>query len=201
MCPTFSRFHARGNEVWLTIDDGPDPEDTPQILALLKEFDARATFFLIGERVTAHPHLVRAIREAGHEIGAHSHTHPVCRFWALGPRATRQEVARGLEALHSVGVRPRLFRAPVGFKSLWLHRELRTRGLRAVAWTIRSCDTRPRGPHRIVEAVLRKVKPGAILLFHEGPSVPPENRVVVLRRVLEGLRERGYRTVLPSDAK
>ena len=81
-------------EVWLTIDDGPDPEDTPRILELLAAHGARATFFVIGENAAAHPGLIRAIAAAGHEVAHHTHTHPladvlVC-FTGPGGTGTRR---------------------------------------------------------------------------------------------------------------
>src|SRR5882757_7713989 len=83
--PVVTRFATPRREVWLTIDDGPDPEDTPQLLTLLATHDAHATFFVIGERAAAHPALIRAITDAGHEVAHHTYTHPLRTFWYASP--------------------------------------------------------------------------------------------------------------------
>uniref|UniRef100_UPI00227E2D39 polysaccharide deacetylase family protein n=1 Tax=Escherichia coli TaxID=562 RepID=UPI00227E2D39 len=86
--PVLSRVPDAGNSVWLTIDDGPGPE-TRAVLDLLARHQARATFFLVGERALAQPELVAEILRRGHDIGNHSHSHPQARFWRLGPAAMR----------------------------------------------------------------------------------------------------------------
>jgi len=93
------RFATPRREVWLTIDDGPDPEDTPQIITLLAAQGARATFFVIGERAAAHPALIRAITAAGHEVAHHTYTHPLGAFWCASPARVARELDDGLAAL------------------------------------------------------------------------------------------------------
>jgi peptidoglycan/xylan/chitin deacetylase (PgdA/CDA1 family) len=85
--PVLSRMGEAGNSVWLTIDDGPGPE-TRAVLDLLDRYQARATFFLVGERALAQPELVQEILRRGHDLGNHSHSHRR-RFWRLGPAAMR----------------------------------------------------------------------------------------------------------------
>src|SRR5882757_3247428 len=92
------RFATPRREVWLTIDDGPDPEDTPQLLALLAAHGARATFFVIGEKAAAHPALIRAITAAGHDVAHHTHTHPLGTFWCATPARVARELDAGLTA-------------------------------------------------------------------------------------------------------
>ena len=191
------RFSTVKREVWLTIDDGPDPEDTPRILQLLAAHRARATFFVIGEKAAAHPELVRAIAAAGHEIGHHTHTHPVGTFWCASPARVRRELDAGLEALRAFEVRPARFRAPVGIKNLWLASALRVRGLVCIGWSARGLE-RWRGDAEAVAArAVCGLAPGAILLLHEGPRVPVAIRVEGIRRVLEHLKEQGYQCVVP----
>src|SRR4051812_6759239 len=79
--PVVTRFTTTRREVWLTIDDGPDPATTPKVLALLAAHRARATFFVIGEKVSRHPELVVEILRQGHSIGNHSHRHASPTFW------------------------------------------------------------------------------------------------------------------------
>src|SRR6202522_352632 len=112
--PVVKSFRSHRKEVWLTIDDGPHPKNTPKILALLKRFHARATFFVIGERVRVHPQLARAILKHGHTLGNHSATHPTALFWSLPSKAARREIEEGFAAIRkATGISPAWFRAPV----------------------------------------------------------------------------------------
>ena len=191
------RFATPRREVWLTIDDGPDPEDTPQLLALLATHDAHATFFVIGEKAATHPALMRAITAAGHEVAHHTHTHPLATFWCASPARVARELDAGLAALRAGGVTPTRFRPPAGIKNLWLAAALRARGLTSVGWSARGLELWPGGVEAVAARALRGLAPGAILLLHEGPRVPAAIRVHAIRRVLDRLRESGYQCVIP----
>jgi peptidoglycan/xylan/chitin deacetylase (PgdA/CDA1 family) len=196
-CRVYTRFETPEREVWLTIDDGPDAADTPQILDVLESHDARATFFVIGDRAARQPELLRDVIRRGHEIGHHTHRHPVGSFWCAGPGRIARELDDTLTVLEALGIRPRWFRAPVGIKNFFLASALAQRGLRCVAWTIRSGDCHGRDAETIAVGVMAKVCPGAILLLHEGPSVPPALRVRTIARVVELLSAQNYRCVIP----
>ncbi|MET0263826.1 MAG: polysaccharide deacetylase family protein [Rariglobus sp.] len=198
---TFTRFETTRNEVWLTIDDGPDPLDTPRILELLDRHEAKATFFVIGERAARHPKLIADITQRGHEIAHHTHTHPVGSFWCASRQRVQRELDQTLEVLAAHRIRPRYFRCPVGIKNLFLRHELSLRGLHCIGWNVRSCDSFARAPDAVVQRVLRNVHPGAILLVHEGPPVRPNVRVQAIAGILEGLQKRGLRCVLPDVAQ
>ncbi|HSI08075.1 MAG: polysaccharide deacetylase family protein [Rariglobus sp.] len=194
-----TRFETSEKEVWLTIDDGPDPDDTPRILDLLDQHRARATFFLIGERIALHPALIAAIRARGHEIGHHTQTHPCASFWCASRARVRRELDKALTVLTAGGQpAPTRFRSPVGFKNLVLAPELTARGLACIAWSIRSGDTLARGPDAVAACIARKLKPGSIILMHEGPPVRPVVRVTAIETVLKLLSARGYRAVIPA---
>jgi peptidoglycan/xylan/chitin deacetylase (PgdA/CDA1 family) len=195
------RFATSRREVWLTIDDGPDPEDTPRILELLAAHGAHATFFLIGENAARHPQIVREIAAAGHEVAHHTHTHPHGTFWIASPARLRRELDGGLAALSLAGVTPTRFRPPVGFKNFHLARALRGRGLTCIGWSARGLERWRGNVDRVAERVLRKVSGGSILLLHEGPGVPDAVRVEAIRRVLERLKELGYACVVPEAAQ
>lgn len=196
--PVFTRFVTPRREVWLTLDDGPDPADTPRLLEILEKHGAKAAFFVIGERAAAHSELVAAIRRAGHTVGHHTHTHPCLKFWSLTPALLRDELVRGLVALRAGGVKPEYFRAPVGIKNAGLDRELTRFGMRCVAWSVRSGDCLAKSPAQVAARVMAKVKPGAIILMHEGPGVPASVRVEAISQVLEKLSAAGYRCVTPE---
>lgn len=197
--PVARRFATTRREAWLTIDDGPDILDTPRILALLAEHGARATFFVIGERAAAHPELVRAMVAGGHEVAHHTQTHPLAGFWGMPPGAVARELDAGTAALRAAaGVEPRRFRAPAGIKNFWLHAALARRGMVCVGWSARGREAGSRSVEAVVRRALRRLKPGAIVLLHEGRAVPAAMRVEAIRRVLERLRAEGYACVVPA---
>lgn len=197
--PVISRFATDRREVWLTIDDGPDPVDTPRLIEVLAEFEMRATFFVIGAQAARHPDLIQALLAAGHEVAHHTQTHPLRSFWAAGPARTRREIDDGLQTLHALGVRPRCFRAPAGIKSVWLHPVLQRRGLTCIGWTRRGLEGWSRAPEDVAARVTARLQPGAILLLHQGPRVPAAIRVSAVVQVLQHLRDRGYEAILPRD--
>jgi peptidoglycan/xylan/chitin deacetylase (PgdA/CDA1 family) len=195
------RFTTARREVWLTIDDGPDPADTPRLLELLAARGAHATFFVIGENAARHPELIRAISAAGHEVAHHTHTHPLAWFWCASPARVGWELDAGLAVLQTVGVRPGRFRPPAGIKNPWLAPALRVRGLTAVGWSARGLERRSRDAEEVARRVLRGLAPGAILLLHEGPRVPAAIRVEAVRRVLARLDAESYRCVVPDPGQ
>jgi peptidoglycan/xylan/chitin deacetylase (PgdA/CDA1 family) len=193
----WTRFEPAGPEVWLTIDDGPDAEDTPRLLDLLDRHGARAAFFHIGARAERHPALVAEVLRRGHEVGHHTQTHPAGTFWFASPRRLRAELDLGLAALARGGAKPRWFRAPVGIKNFFLGAALARRRLACVGWTLRTRDGIERDPARIAARALRRVRPGDILLMHEGPGVDRRVRIEAISLVLKGLDRRGLRCVIP----
>jgi peptidoglycan/xylan/chitin deacetylase (PgdA/CDA1 family) len=192
------RFATTKQEVWLTIDDGPDPDDTPRILGLLAAHGARATFFVIGENAAAHPELVRAMMAAGHEVAHHTQTHPLGTFWFASPVRLDRELDECLVVLRMIGVTPTRFRTPAGIKNLWLRPALAARGLVCVGWSARGLERWGRDPAAVVARATRGLAPGAILLLHEGPRVPAAVRVQAVSGVLDRLRALGYRSVVPA---
>lgn len=194
----YRRFETERREVWLTLDDGPDSLDTPRILELLKWHGARATFFVIGRNAAANPGLIQAILAAGHEVAHHTQTHPLKTFWCARPSRVRRELDEGLATLRGLGVEPRRFRPPAGHKNVWLHPALVTRRLPCVAWTARGLERSGLDVEGVVARLTRRVRPGAILLLHEGPRVPPAIRVAAIARLLEYLSAAGYACVVPE---
>jgi len=195
-----TRFDTDEKEVWLTIDDGPDPDDTPAILALLDEYDAKATFFVIGEKAKRWPELVAAIEEAGHEVENHTMSHPQFAFWRFGPGSIKSEISGNQELLSGMLANPpRLFRAPAGMRNLFVHPILRTLGLRLVGWSSRGRDGVSTDREAIVRLLTAGIQQGAILLMHEGKRDPEGRSLIVdtLPQVLESIRAQGYGARLP----
>jgi len=198
LMPVVREFATTRREVWLTIDDGPEPATTRRMLDLLDQHKARATFFVIGEKVAAHPDLVAEIVRRGHSLGNHTQTHPVAAFWLAGPRRTRREVDDCDAALRSAGAAPSgWFRPPAGIRSLFLPPVLLGRQGVLVGWTGRGREQFSASPDRPLRRLKRKIRPGAILLTHESAR-HGEQRIVLLTLLLEHLAANGYRCVLPE---
>lgn len=155
-------------EIALTFDDGPDPVVTPKVLDLLEAAGARATFFCVGERVTAFPEVARAIVRRGHRVENHTHHHRH-RFALLGPRGQAREIDGAQHAIGAIcGREPTLFRAPAGFRSPLTHALLRRRSMCLVSWTRRGLDGIDGDACRVYARLVRKLGPGEILLLHDG---------------------------------
>ncbi len=193
--PVLDRLPTDDRVVWLTIDDGPSDE-TSAILDLLDTHGAKATFFLVGERATRRPDLVRELLRRGHGIGNHSATHPAKWFWALGPTRMRREIAETQRILAEItGEAPRWFRSVVGMTNPFVHAPLRTHGLARVAWSARGFDGVAGDPAQVVARIERDLAPGAIVLLHE--CAAHGGNVATLRLMLQRLDSLGYRAVLP----
>lgn len=194
--PVLTRYFTTSKTAWLTIDDGPDPGTTPQVLALLEKYGARATFFLIGSKAAKHPDLTRMILDAGHTIGNHTQTHPRFSFWRFSPKALVREIDEFEATISSIGVAaPIWFRAPAGLKNPFLHPILAARGLQLVGWSARAFDTQIDDSGRIVERIKRSIVSGTIILFHEGQQ--PTVCLMALEQLLQELSAEHFRLILP----
>ncbi len=206
--PNITRLPSpRPGVMALTFDDGPDPDVTPRVLALLEQAGAVATFFCIGRRAQQHPDLIAAIGAGGHGIENHTFSHH--SGFALGRTAAlRAEVHRGQVALTAAGAAPpRFFRAPAGMQNPWLPSVLAAEGLSLVSWTRRGFDTVTRDPELVARRLVKNLAAGDILLMHDGRSARTAHGAPVvleaLARVLEHMAARGLRSdalavVLPA---
>lgn len=161
------RAAARG-AVAITIDDGPDPDITPRVLALLDDHSIKATFFCIGEKVERHADLVREMVRRGHAIENHTQRHRH-NFSLLGPGGLTDEIGRAQETIAAVtGTRPLFFRAPAGLRNPFLDPVLSRLGLQLASWTRRGFDTVSRDTEAVLGKLTRDLGGGDILLLHDG---------------------------------
>ena len=176
---------SREKRVALTFDDGPTPL-TRDYLAILRRFDVRATFFLIGKFCARNPELVREIADAGHELGGHGYTHR--RFTELSSADLRDEL-ESTRALLPVdwGRRP-LVRPPHGAVSLGSVFACVSAGFRLVLWSHDSGDARAELTSEIVRTFDGALEPGSIVLFHEGQT----STLHALPEILNNLRKAGH---------
>lgn len=201
--PVMRQLPVRGRVVWLTIDDGPDICDTPVLLDLLERFGAKATFFLIGEKAERHPELVREIVRRGHEVADHTFLHPAGWFWFFGRGRCFIEISKGLGVLKRIvsGASIRWFRAPAGMRNHHVHPILGELGLSLVGWSVRGRDGTSKNKKRILARLKRGIRPGAIILMHEGRTDHDGERLApqVLSGLLEWLKSEGYECVIPEN--
>ncbi|WP_313252160.1 polysaccharide deacetylase family protein [Stenotrophomonas sp.] len=196
-----SRFYApvvsrvAGADVWLTIDDGPS-DDTLAVLDLLDRYQAKATFFMVGERAQARPALVHEVLRRGHGIGNHSRSHPQARFWALGPAAMAAQIQGCQQALCELaGSPPRWYRSVVGMTNPFVAAALKRHGLTRVGWSARGFDGVACQPQDVVRRIAADLRPGAIVLLHEGSA--HGHNLAIIEGVLEQLQARGLQARLP----
>lgn len=195
--PVLRRMATNEPVVWLTIDDGPS-DDTEAMLDLLDAHGARATFFVVAERARARPELLAQILRRGHGIGHHSATHPAAAFWRLGPAAMRREIVDADRTLRELlpGYRLQWFRAVVGMANPFVGRWLKQCGLARVAWSARGYDAVAAEPATVVARIERDLRPGAIVLAHEGAR--HGRSVETMAALLARLRALGYRCEVPE---
>lgn len=186
--------NAPPNAVALTIDDGPDPMWTPKILAVLKKFNVKATFSLVGREVLAKPDLVRKMVAEGHGITNHSMTHPQ-PFAALPEPVIVQEISAGMQAIFSTtGQIPRLFRSPAGDWSPVIFNAVAQWGMTPIDWDVDPKDWQILNPFFITRKLMA-ARPGDILLCHDGGG----NRAgtyMALRTVIPALQQRGLQFIV-----
>lgn len=153
-------------KVLLTFDDGPDANGTPQVLKILKKFDIKAVFFLIGEKAEKNPGLVKAILADGHWIGNHTYSHDLFFSMKTGSLVEREIVAGDdvLRAFHPPV--SNLFRPPVGYLNPIIARKLRKLDKRVIAWSVRSFDTVFKD-EKLLSRLLERTKNGDIVLLHD----------------------------------
>lgn len=180
-----------GKGVLITIDDGPDPHDTLRLLDLLDTHGVKAVFFMIGEKVRAHPELAREVVRRGHEIGNHTMTHPQASFWAAGPVRTRREIATCQAIIREVtDMTPHLFRAPCGHRNLFTHPIAEELGLDVMAWNRRGYDAVETDVGKVLARILPDLSAGDIVLLHEATPIAVEVLAGVLERLAEINREK-----------
>jgi peptidoglycan/xylan/chitin deacetylase (PgdA/CDA1 family) len=191
--PVISRGRPESTAVALTFDDGPDPLSTPALLEILKSHGVQATFFVSGCKVARHACLVDAILQHGHTIGNHSYHHdPLVYFKGL--RAIRWEIDATQKALGRFGVIPRVYRPPVGIVGPGLRQPLEDAGLRIVNFSCRAFDRGNKRIPGIAVRILRRVRPGDIILLHDNLPLGESGRREWFREMeslLCGLEQRG----------
>jgi peptidoglycan-N-acetylglucosamine deacetylase len=175
--PIFGRAVGRGptsaRALYLTFDDGPNPNATEPILETLATLGVPAAFFLVGEHVRRFPAIAQRVATAGHELGNHTFTHRKLHF--AGPARIRDELHRTHAlVVEATGRAPRAFRAPHGYRNPFVTPAARRLGYTVFGWTFGVWDSDPRvAAEEIRRRVRAKLRPGAIVLLHDGDGYDP----------------------------
>lgn len=181
--------------VALTIDDGPHPQTTPQILRVLKEKQVKATFFVLGANAAVHSEWVKQAVQDGHEIGSHAYSH---RFFNTMKAAEYEaEMDQANQLIRQLACEPAVFRPPGGSWNDAVARAALVRGQTTILWSVDSGDWRRLPVSQVVRNTLDNVKPGSIILMHDGQLSLPTPEAV--RIIIDNLKERGYQFVTVSE--
>ncbi|MEY9964761.1 peptidoglycan/xylan/chitin deacetylase (PgdA/CDA1 family) [Streptacidiphilus sp. MAP12-16] len=187
--------HQGPRAIALTIDDGPHPEWTPQVLGILGRHGITATFCQVGEQMQAYPTLVRRVAAEGHLIANHTWTHP--DLARVSPGVLLSEIERtSAEILRITGTAPGIFRAPYGVWTAETFAACRQLGLRPVDWSVDPRDWSRPGTAHIVREIEQHTHGGSIILEHDGGGDRSET-VAALRIAIPWLLDQGYYFVTP----
>jgi peptidoglycan/xylan/chitin deacetylase (PgdA/CDA1 family) len=181
------RVSTRDKKAYLTFDDGPHPVATPFVLDQLKQAGAKGTFFCLGKNVAAYPDIYRRILQEGHAVGNHTFNH--LNGWKTPDDKYFEDILAAKKYIDSP-----LFRPPYGRISRWQLQQLPKKALqlKPVMWTILSGDFDPSIPaKKCLENVVRPMKKGAIVVFHDSEKALP-HLTFALPRVIQFLHESGY---------
>jgi peptidoglycan/xylan/chitin deacetylase (PgdA/CDA1 family) len=189
----------------LTFDDGPDPQYTPQILAILADRDIKATFFMVGQAIEAHPEVAHQVIDQGHEVANHTWSHHSLNF--MGPGKIRQEIEATDHILRQLGYQQTLlFRAPFGHSLMFLPWVLNHMGRIHVFWNIDPQDWDATSPQQILTALTPQIQKGGIILLHDGDANPKgtgtkprDPTVAALPSILDTYLAQGYHFVTLSE--
>lgn len=181
-------------EIAISFDDGPAAHYTPEILKLLKQENIKATFFCIGGRIAGNENMFKQIKEEGHIIGNHSHSH---HFWfdMYSSKKMLDDLKMMDDEMERVtGMRPKLFRPPYGVTNPNLKKAIIKGGYTPVGWSVRSLDTVIKDEKKLLAKITGSLKPGAVFLFHDTQKVT----LNVLPEFIQEVKNRGYQ-IIPLD--
>ena len=186
-------------EVALTFDDGPDPDVTPRVLDLLDRYQAKASFYVVGESATKFPQVIREIVLRGHTVENHSHRHSNSFAFYPSSRLHRELDAAQHAIADASGSLPRFFRAPMGFRTPFLDLVIARLGLHYTSWTRRGFDSLAKHPAPVLKRLVTNLGAGDILLLHDGSMLRKrrERPVVldVLPKLLKTISDRGLKSI------
>jgi peptidoglycan/xylan/chitin deacetylase (PgdA/CDA1 family) len=185
--------------VALTYDDGPHPEYTPQILDILDKYQIKATFFMIGRQMERYPEIVKEVLRRGHTIGNHTYTHP-----RNIEADTAPQIIRELELCEQViermtGRRAYMFRPPRGLVDSTVFTIAKEEGYQTILWTVSADHHDAPTPELMAKRVSKLIKPGGIILAHDGTFSSRWKDVQATSLIIDALLKQGYRFIPLSE--
>ena len=188
------RVRRDDNKIAISFDAAWGNEDTQDIINILEKYDVKATFFVVGDWVDKYPESVKALSDAGHEVMNHSDTHP--HMTSLSHDEMLKEAEACSEKISKItGVKPILFRPPYGDYDNNVISTLFGNGYYSIQWDVDSLDWKELSAQEITDRVMKDVKSGSIVLFHNAALHTPE----ALPGIIEGLKGKGYEFVKVSE--
>lgn len=193
-----SNFHLKAickgrtlnHQVAITFDDGPS-EETSSILDVLKEFKTPATFFLIGNKISSHPEIVKRIDSEGHVIGNHSYSHGFFIDFQLTKGFIEEIEQANKEIEKVIGKKPLFFRPPYGVTTPSIGRAIKKLNMHAIGWNIRSLDTSIADKKEVLKRIQKRVQPGSIILLHD----TLKTNANLVRELIQYLHQQQYEIV------
>lgn len=174
--------------VALTFDDGPSPY-TPQVLAILKKYNIKATFFVVGTNAQKYPEYIKAIHNEGHVIGSHTQTHPM--LTKISEKQLVTEISEPSQIVNNIiGIKPKCLRYPFGASNEHVRDEIRAYGMEPVPMGFNSFDYERPGTQKIIDWVLKNSYSKQVILMHDGYD-KREQTVAALPVIIEGIKKKG----------
>ena len=201
---TIFRVDTHDKVVALTFDDGPSPVWTPKILDELKKANIKATFFMLGEHVAKYPEIARRVAQEGHEIGNHTYDHHVLLYYKLD-KLTKEIKDTERIIQKTTGQTTRYFRPPKAWLTNEEKKKIESLGYKVVLWSLNSKDWVTFDDKYIVRYIVRNIRSGDIILFHDSGGVfgtEGGNRhetVITIPGLVKKLTEKGYKFVTISE--
>ncbi len=189
-----SNPEIKDKKVAITFDDGPTPETIP-VLALLKKYNAKATFFCIGRQVFQHPEILKETVAQGHSVGNHTYSHSHYMGFFSSKKIVEELADAASVIKESTGLQPTMYRPPYGVTTPAMAKAVKKTGYSVIGWNIRSLDGILKDEDEIFNRIESRLAPGSIILLHD----TSQKSVNVLERLLVLLQQNNYQSVTVNE--
>ncbi|OBQ54697.1 polysaccharide deacetylase family protein [Tamlana sp. s12] len=180
-----ANYNTKKKQIAITFDDGPNATFTPKVLQLLKQYDAKATFFCIGKHIEAHPEVFKTLLNEGHVVGNHTYSHSHY-FGFFGTQRVIKELESTNRIIEKIsGLKVKLYRPAFGVTNPNIKKAISQMGLHSVGWSKRSLDTTGRDEKAVLKRIINDLKPGDVILLHD----TSEKTIRVLEQLLLFLQQ------------
>jgi len=183
-------YKTSSSHIHLTFDDGPHPVATPSVLKVLKSWNVKATFFLLGKNVQSYPGIARQVISEGHAVGNHTFDHPL--LFLRSKRFIANQLGQAEDIIvEATAVKPKLFRPPYGFLDHWSAKIVRQLGYQIVLWTTDPADFESKDDHIICQRIVSSAQSGSIILLHDNDATA--NKIAgIVDSILDSLTHQGF---------